>query len=167
MIGLSHDGVRKETTVDGTLVLVLDNTLDAIEGGRLRILRLLGPRALSARTINRLEVIFEELVSNVIRHGFTAEAERSILVTVGAGPDCIQLTVEDDGKPFNPFEVDAAPEFDSLETVRVGGLGIPVVRRFSTSATYEAGPASAAWSEMVAKGGRPINRVRVEIAAQA
>jgi anti-sigma regulatory factor (Ser/Thr protein kinase) len=160
-----EDGVRAAREADGELLLVLDNTLDAIEGGRRRIARHLEPLALSARTTNRLEVVFEELISNIVRHG--TGAGLSILVSVAAQPDTIRLTIEDDGRPFNPFAIDEPPPFESLETAKIGGLGIPVVRRFCSQLAYEAGAASPAWSEFVRQGARPANRVTAAIAAQA
>jgi serine/threonine-protein kinase RsbW len=163
MAGLSKDGVRVAEVTGQELVLVLDNTLEAIEGGRLRILRHLEPLALSMRTINRFEVVFEELVSNIIRHGFGADAGRSILVAVTAGPEAVHLTIEDDGPSFNPFEIDYAPSFSSLKDAKIGGLGLPVVRRFTASAVYEADAPSAAWSHLVKPGAKPANRVRVAI----
>ena len=158
-------GVRTSSRVDGALVLVLNNTPDAIEQARQEITAHLQHLRLSLRTINHLEVILEELVSNVLRYGLEPGGEHSILVAVTANPERILVVVEDDGVPFDPFsrEDPAAPS--SLEDAKVGGLGIPLVRRFSTDVRYEREPRSAAWRQMVDERRGPINRVAVTLAA--
>ena len=55
---------------------------------------------------NRLEVLFEELVSNTIRHGFAKGSGQSIHVQVERGPDAVTLVFEDDGSPFDPTQAD-------------------------------------------------------------
>src|SRR5690242_12021430 len=97
------EGLRSSEVVGDDLVMVLNNSLASIEEGRLRMARHLGS-GLTPRVVNRLEVVFEELISNVLRHGFDLAPERSILVAVGRRPGEIELTVEDDGRPFNPFD---------------------------------------------------------------
>jgi anti-sigma regulatory factor (Ser/Thr protein kinase) len=158
------DGLRSSEVVGDDLVMVLNNSLASIEEGRLRMARYLGSD-LTPRVVNRLEVVFEELISNVLRHGFDPGPGRSILVAVGRRPGEIQLTVEDDGRPFNPFDLAEPPPFESLETAQVGGLGVPVVRRFSTRTAYDRAPASNLWDAYVSHGARPANRVTVAIAA--
>jgi serine/threonine-protein kinase RsbW len=156
-------GMRSFEIVDGDLRLVLNNTIAAIEDGRRPMLRFLEPQALSAAVINRLEVIFEEVVSNIVRHGFEARSDQSILVVVTAGPGAIELRFEDDGAPFNPLDVPEPEPFRSLETVKFGGLGIPLVRRLSARVRYE----RLAGSERHDSTHRPFaprNRLSVSIA---
>ena len=79
---------------DGKLSLVLNNTLAAVDDGRQEILRFIG--VVDAMVLNRLETIFEELVTNIIRHGFERKSDQSIHVLVERTPGAIQLTMEDD-----------------------------------------------------------------------
>ena len=89
-----HTGLRSAEVVDGRLKLVLNNTLAAVEDGRIEIVRFLG--TLDDMVQNRLEVLFEELVTNTIRHGFSVNSDQSIHVQVERGPGAIKLTFEDD-----------------------------------------------------------------------
>ena len=75
-------GLRSATIVDGRLELVLNNTLAAIEDGRRRVLKFLSGEPLGEVACHNLEVVFEELVSNTIRHGFTSNSGQSIHVRV-------------------------------------------------------------------------------------
>ena len=156
-------GVRTSSRLGGDLALVLNDTLDAIEDGRLEIERHLKPLALSPMVTNRLEVIFEELVSNVIRYGLQPGGGESILVTVGADADRIRLAIEDDGLPFDPFNLAEPPSPKSLEEARIGGLGIPVVRRLASSTSYERNPRDAVWRQLIGGASRPVNRVVVTL----
>jgi serine/threonine-protein kinase RsbW len=112
--------------------IVLETTMSAVETGRLAILDYLAPLALDDRVINRIEVILEELVGNVVRHG----AVDAIALDVLARPDEIELAVEDDGPEFNPLELTSPARFTTLEEAELGGLGVPLIRRLSRSVRY-------------------------------
>jgi serine/threonine-protein kinase RsbW len=144
-----------EIAQDG-LRLVLNNTLAAVEDGRQAMLRYLGP--LDSKVQNRLEVLFEELVANIVRHGFAPGSAQSIHVRVEKHPSKIQLTLEDDGAPFNPLEAEVPEPFHDIETARVGGLGIPLVVKLASAVRYERPePAGGAF--------RAHNRIIVSVAA--
>ena len=111
------------------------------------------------RVVNRLEVIFEEVVSNTVRHGFEPGSEQSIQVKAEACGERLELVFEDDGTPFDPLRAKAPEPFQSLETARLGGLGIPLVTRLSTALRYERPAATAA-------GFAPTNRLSVTISTR-
>ena len=113
--------------------IVLETTMSAVETGRLAILDHLAPLALDDRVINRIEVIFEELVGNLVRHG----AVDSITLDILTRPDEIEFAVEDEGAEFNPLELTTPARFTTLEEAELGGLGIPLVRRLSRSVRYQ------------------------------
>ncbi len=123
--------------IDGGLILVLGNTLDAVEDGRRALLGLFENLALETQTIHRLEVIFEEVVTNIVRHGFEPGSDQSIHVRAVAAPGGVELTFEDDGTPFNPLLAPAPPPDTALETARIGGRGIPLVTSLSAGIRYE------------------------------
>ena len=151
-------GLRSSAIVDGKLCLVLNNTIAAIEDGRRRMLDFPPVQALVVPVRHRLEVIFEELVSNTIRHGFTKHSNQSIHVSIDPKPEAIEFTFEDDGEPFNPLEMAAPESFSSIENARIGGLGIPLIVRLSANLRYERPTASRSGAFM------PSNRIVVSIA---
>lgn len=130
-------GLRSAAVVDGRLELVLNNTLAAIQDGSSRVLDFLAGQTLGEVVRHRLEVIFEELVSNTIRHGFSKNSDQSIHVRVDPKPGLVEFTFEDDGIAFNPLKADAPAPLTSIETARIGGLGIPLVAKFSAHLRYE------------------------------
>lgn len=68
--------------------------ISAVETGRLALLEHLAPLALDDRVINRLEVVLEELVSNVVRHAGLATGIKLSASTLSDG---IVICLEDDG----------------------------------------------------------------------
>ncbi|HEY3814456.1 MAG TPA: ATP-binding protein [Caulobacteraceae bacterium] len=149
---------------DDVVWTVLENDLAAIERARLEVRPLLAYGGLSAKTINRFEVVFEELIYNVIRYGFTPGSDQKILARVALTPDAVELLLEDDGLAFDPTAHPAPPPFESLETAQIGGLGIPTVRRFSRRFDYARAPADGEGREHVGRAFAPVNRVTVAIA---
>jgi anti-sigma regulatory factor (Ser/Thr protein kinase) len=81
------------------------------------------------------ELVFEEIVSNVVRHGDAAAIEVSLACEPDA--DAIVLTFDDDGPPFDPLERPLPGRPTSIEEAPLGGLGLVLVRKASTSLRYE------------------------------
>jgi len=130
-------GLKSAAVVNGRLELVLNNTLAAIEEGSARMLAFLDRATLDETTQNRLQVVFEELVANIVRHGFSAHSAQSILVKIGQRPDAVEFVFEDDGAPFNPLEAPPPRPYTSIEKAKVGGLGISLVTKYASRIRYE------------------------------
>ena len=76
----------------------------------------------------QINLVLDELVSNVIKYGYDDAREHQIDVTVTVDADVITIAIEDDGKPFNPLQA-PAPNLDlSVEERPIGGLGVFLVR---------------------------------------
>lgn len=120
--------------MEQTLQLSLPNHPSAIESSSAAVGRFLDPHGLSARTLHRADVIVEELVSNLVRH---AQGVSAIFVAAAVRDGEVEISVEDNGAPFNPFERAEPDPFTTIEEAELGGLGIMLVSRFSSSAGYE------------------------------
>ncbi len=90
------------------------------------------------RALHNAELVFEEIVSNVIRHG----GAHALDVSLAEEPngDAIVLTFDDDGPPFDPLERAMPPLPTSIEEAPLGGLGLLLVRRASSRLRYERTP---------------------------
>lgn len=133
-----------------TLVLNLENQPAVIEDSRVAIVAFLEPFGIVDRTMNRVEVVLEELLSNLIRHGHDVN---SIMVETGYRGGSIDLVVEDDGDAFDPLAKPDPDPFTSLAEAPLGGLGIALVRRLTCAARYD----------RVGSGAAARNRVSVSI----
>jgi anti-sigma regulatory factor (Ser/Thr protein kinase) len=154
------DGLRSAAVAGNRLELVLNNSLNAIEDGRRRIMEFIAGagQSLDETARHRLEVVFEELVANIIRHGFTENTGQSIHVRVEPKPGLVELVFEDDGTPFNPLEAERPEPFTSLEDAQIGGLGIPLIAQWSAKLHYERLTPHAGQT-----GFAPLNRLLVAI----
>jgi anti-sigma regulatory factor (Ser/Thr protein kinase) len=77
----------------------------------------------------------DEIVSNVIRHGYDRNAHQ-IIVRLALDDHAMTVQVEDEGAPFDPL-AEPPPDFDrSIEERGVGGLGIHIVRHMMDGFEY-------------------------------
>jgi len=85
-----------------------------------------------------IELCLEEVVSNVIRHGYAGAEDCPVLVSFTMPRDSyFEFVVDDEARPFNPLD---APELGALspdEETRVGGQGIRLVRQFADAVEYQ------------------------------
>jgi len=105
----------------------------AVEDGRLALTSFLERFDIDDIAINRIEVILEELVSNIVRHGEGADVLQIEAEYTG---QTIRLIIEDNGPGFNPFEVPEPAPFTTVENATLGRQGIPLIRRLTKSVRY-------------------------------
>jgi serine/threonine-protein kinase RsbW len=94
-------------------------------------------RGIGSRPLYSAELVFEEIVSNVIRHGCSDRAQCTVEVHMRFEENAIVMTFEDDGPPFDPrsYALPALPR--TLEEARHGGLGLLLVNKASQRIEYE------------------------------
>jgi sigma-B regulation protein RsbU (phosphoserine phosphatase) len=88
------------------------------------------------KVVHDLNLVLEEILTNIISHSYTDNREHEIRVNLSVEPGAVRVDVEDDGPPFNPLE---APEVDTtkpLEARTIGGLGIHLVRKLMDRVEY-------------------------------
>lgn len=97
----------------------------------------LASRGMEARRIHTAEVVVEEVLTNIIRHGGPTTGSRTIDVEVIVIADGVRLSFTDDGIAFDPRK---APAFDAttpLEHRTGGGMGVHLVRSLAREVRYE------------------------------
>jgi anti-sigma regulatory factor (Ser/Thr protein kinase) len=148
---------------DRRLRLVLGNSLDSIAEGHAAIAAHLQGTDVDETARDRLDVVFEEVIANIVRHGFEAGAKHAILVELRKMDDAFELSVEDDGIPFNPLLVQPAERAACLADVQIGGLGIPLLRAYARSMKYQQIACDVRYPPFE-NGTRARNRLTLEIA---
>ena len=91
---------------------------------------------LPAATMAELRVVCDDIVSNVINHGYPQGGEHDIEVRLELTGRRLVVTVSDDGVAFNPLAVAPPDTTLPLEERELGGLGIHLVRSLTDEATY-------------------------------
>ena len=83
------------------------------------------------------ELVFEEIVSNIIRHGCSNHVQCAIEVSLGFQAGELVLSFKDNGQPFDPRSYQPAPSPRSLDDAGRGGLGLLLVRNAAAHIDYE------------------------------
>ncbi len=85
----------------------------------------------------KFNVIFEELLNNIVTYAYSDDDEHDIEVRMELAGKRLTMTIADDGVPFNPLGAEAPDTDVSLEEREIGGLGIHVVRSLIDDVTYQ------------------------------
>src|SRR3954453_14399227 len=91
---------------------------------------------LSSDLTYRLTLSLDEIVSNVIRHGYSDTSDHTVDVRLTVVDGVVTAIIEDDGHPYDPRE---SPEPDlsmPVEQRGPGGLGIFLVKQMMDSIEY-------------------------------
>ncbi|MGD9413241.1 MAG: ATP-binding protein, partial [Desulfobacterales bacterium] len=92
---------------------------------------------LSEACITDVNICLDELFTNIASYGFVDDLEHIIRFTLHLDNNVLMLNIEDDGIPFNPLEK-KDPEIPAeLIDVKIGGLGIHIVRKLMDDIRYE------------------------------
>jgi anti-sigma regulatory factor (Ser/Thr protein kinase) len=118
------------------LQVELSNDFDAL--GRLSstVRGFLERGSVPSASIYTVELILEELVTNIIRHAYVDDAAHEISVRLALEPRTVVIRVEDDGREFDPREAPPANVGGDLDSRQPGGLGVHLVREFAESLDY-------------------------------
>jgi serine/threonine-protein kinase RsbW len=94
---------------------------------------------IAAETRNDLQVVLDEVCSNVFKHAYAVPGGTLRLV-VRRLPDAIELTFIDQGQAFDPLSLPAPDLTLPLDERPLGGLGIHLVRQMTDLQSYRHSP---------------------------
>jgi serine/threonine-protein kinase RsbW len=87
--------------------------------------------------IARILIAVEELVTNIVRYGYAPGQEPgSARITLRLDGNRFAIEIVDDSRAFDPFTA-PEPDLDSpVETRRIGGLGLYIVKALMDETRY-------------------------------
>lgn len=88
-------------------------------------------------TENRLTLVLEELLTNVVSYGYDDDDAHEIHVSLEVKDGVLTSVFDDDGRPFNPHDAQKPVMDGPLEERSVGGLGIHLILTIMDSVEYE------------------------------
>ena len=97
-----------------------------------------GANGLPPGAVFKLNLCFDELITNAISYGFDALDEAALSVELSVSDGAVVAEIRDNGRPFDPFT--EAPDADTtlrVEERPVGGLGVLLVRESMDGFSYE------------------------------
>ncbi len=122
--------------MNASLSLTLASTPAEIERLAHEFARFADAHALPAAVRYALRFALEEVVLNVIHHGYADRADQPIHVEVVARPGEVTARIEDRAPAFDPLQQPPPDTTVSLEQREVGGLGIYLSRRLLDGMEY-------------------------------
>ena len=84
----------------------------------------------------KIDLIIEELIVNIIKHGFKTVEKGAITVAMETADKTAVLKIRDNGIPFNPLQAEAPDVHLPLEKRAPGGLGIYMVKQMAKEIHY-------------------------------
>ena len=118
--------------METTHVLRFAPTADGFADAATRLRAILDARQIHGRHRHDIEIVFDEVVTNIVNHGQSAA---SVEATIRFAEETI-LTFEDDGMAFDPRAQPAPPPARRRSDLRIGGLGIVIVRELCRHVDY-------------------------------
>ena len=92
---------------------------------------------LSEACITDINICLDELFTNIVSYGFEDDLEHIVRFAINLDDRVLTLNIEDDGLPFNPLEKKEPETPPDLIDVRIGGLGIHIVRKLMDAISYK------------------------------
>ncbi len=89
-----------------------------------------------SRALYAVNLALDEVVTNVVMHGFEIITGQEVAVRVATAGDDLHSEVVDGGREFNPLDAPLPDLTAALEERALGGLGIHLVRSLMDRVEY-------------------------------
>lgn len=106
---------------------------------------LLGKAGLPPCLVNRVIVVLEELLTNVVKYGGAHSADGDIALTIDQDASGLILRISSEGDAFDPRRVPDEGAAASLADQKIGGLGLVLVNRLTDRLEYRR---EAGWNHL-------------------
>lgn len=92
---------------------------------------------LSEACITDVNICLDELFTNIVSYGFKDDLEHITRFQLDLNDYELTIIIEDEGVDFNPLEKKDPEIPNDLKDVKIGGLGIHIVRKLMNEIHYE------------------------------
>ena len=100
--------------------------------------RLAAQYSIPASTQFAMNLCLEEVLSNIIRHGYSSKPDQSITIHFSSPRgNFFVFTVEDHAPAFNPVVSAVPPVLSAINENPIGGQGIRLLRQFADALEYQ------------------------------
>ena len=93
--------------------------------------------AVPAAKVFSVQLVIEELVTNIIKYGKCADGNEMIKIEAAIHDDRINLTNSDNTAAFNPLDTKTPDTELPIEERNIGGLGLVLVKQKTKAISYE------------------------------
>jgi anti-sigma regulatory factor (Ser/Thr protein kinase) len=114
----------------------IPNRIEALSNLSKEVFDWLADLPISSRAKYSTGLSIEEMVTNVIKYGYDDNRKHLIRVHIAVSRDHVTIVFEDDGHPFDPTKHPPTDIDNLVESRKVAGLGIELVRRMCEKMSY-------------------------------
>ena len=111
--------------------LKLNNNLIEVQRVRLAVEEYCQHLDVSDKTIHRITLAMEELITNTVNYGYTDTAPHFIDLTLQQRENCLVIDIIDDAGGFDPRESQSGSLQGALQDRPIGGLGLHLLTYLS------------------------------------
>jgi anti-sigma regulatory factor (Ser/Thr protein kinase) len=116
--------------------LRLRNELDELDRLNARVAEFVEAHQLHPQVAFTLDLVIEEMLTNTIKYGYDDPGPHDLDVRIELQPPHLLVHLEDDGHPFDPRAAPEPPKGVPLRDMKIGGLGIHLVRNMTARLDY-------------------------------
>lgn len=84
----------------------------------------------------RINVVLDEVLSNIISYGYDDTAGHQITLEFDLGSDRLDVVVTDDGRAYDPLSQPAPDTTADMENMEISGMGIVMLRKLTDEVSY-------------------------------
>ena len=117
--------------------LVITNQLTEIPSVHNQFTKFAQNDGINDSIINKICVVIDEVLTNIINYGYTQDRQSKITVLCGFEANILVLRFIDDGVQFNPLLVQHPEVVASQTEEREGGLGILLIKHLVDDIQYD------------------------------
>ncbi len=92
---------------------------------------------LSKKFLFEINLALDELFTNIISYGYKDNKDHQIEISITPLNNSLELCIEDDGVPFNLTDVEEPDLSCDIESCKIGGLGIHLIRNLMDDVCYQ------------------------------
>ena len=126
--------------VSESMELKLPNSLAALNPLHDTVVQFCQRWAIDPDTNFKIDLALEEVFTNIVRHGYDDSQSHEIVIRLEHNQDRVRISVEDDGRHFNPLLAPAVDVNVPAAERRIGGLGIHLLRTLLDQVRYQRRP---------------------------
>lgn len=120
----------------GEHLLQLSNTAEAFDLIADAVTAFSASAALPAETTHDLNLVLEELVTNIFQYGYGIGKQGWIGIVMRCVDTGVHVEIEDAARPFDPLTCSLPPIAVDLDRAEAGGIGIAMVRHMTRHGAY-------------------------------
>lgn len=90
--------------------------------------------------VSKIALAVDEACTNIIKHAYKFDPTKKIAVTIRPGTRALEIVITDNGKQFNPADLQAPDMKEYLSHYRRGGLGVYLMKSLMDKVEYDITP---------------------------